>query len=134
MKQLRPVQVAGVPGAWYDDHLARAGEPRGQVSGLGIQLPDWKYVVVCDLSSGQLQYDNYEGRWGDQEHLDRFLQRYAVEKCRIESRKQGHCLTERYLQRCKKAARPQVLERFAARDASGVFRRKMLTPALQKGG
>ena len=52
----------------------------GEVIGLGVQLPDWKYVVVCDLPSGELKYDNYNGRWGEQKHLDRFLQIYAVEK------------------------------------------------------
>ena len=38
----------------------------GQMSGLGVQLPDWRYVVVCDLPSGQLKYDNYGGRWKGQ--------------------------------------------------------------------
>jgi hypothetical protein len=42
-------------------------------------------------------YDNYEGRWGDQQHLDSFLQNYAVEKARIEARKQGHTMTEQKL-------------------------------------
>ena len=38
---------------------------QGEVSGLGVQLPDWKYVVVCDLTTGQLKYDNYGGKWKD---------------------------------------------------------------------
>ena len=33
-------------------------------------------------------------RWGKQEHLDRFLQLYAVEKARIEARKRGHNVVE----------------------------------------
>jgi hypothetical protein len=45
----------------------------GQVTGLGVQLPEWKYSLVCQ-DTGQLQYDNYGGRWGDQKHLDEFLQ------------------------------------------------------------
>ena len=69
----------------------------GEVDGLAVELPDWRYPVVCNLSSGQAQYDNYEGRWGTQDRLDEFVQSYSVEKCRIEARKRGHTLTERAL-------------------------------------
>ena len=70
----------------------------GQESGLGIQLPGWKYPVVCDLGSGQVKFDNYGGHWGEQAQLNRFLQRYAVEVARIEARKRGHAVTEQALQ------------------------------------
>lgn len=66
----------------------------GEVEGLAVQLPDWIYPVVCNLSTGQVQYDNFNGRWGDQKHLDRFLQAYAVEKTKIEARTKGHLVTE----------------------------------------
>ena len=66
----------------------------GEVNGLAVQLPDWQYPVVCDLSSGEVRFDNFDGRWGDQKELDRFVQAYAVEKCRIEARKRAHTLTE----------------------------------------
>jgi hypothetical protein len=66
----------------------------GEVDGLAVQLPDWIYPVVCNLPSGQLHYDNFNGRWGDQKHLDRFLQAYAVEKTKIEARKKGHAVAE----------------------------------------
>ena len=69
----------------------------GRMTGLGVQLPDWKYLVVCELSSGQLRYDNYNGRWGQQQHLDSFLQSYAVEKAKIEARRKGHSVTESQL-------------------------------------
>ena len=69
----------------------------GEATGLAVQLPAWRYPVVCDLGTGQLKFDNYEGRWGEQKHLDAFLQSYAIEKCRIESRKRGHTLTEQTL-------------------------------------
>lgn len=68
-----------------------------EVTGLGVQLPDWRYPVVCDLPSGQVRFDNFEGRWGEQAHLDRFLQIHAVEKARIEARKKGHTVTEQAL-------------------------------------
>jgi hypothetical protein len=35
--------------------------------------------------------------WGDQRHLDRLLQIYAVEKAKIEARKQGYVVTEQAL-------------------------------------
>ncbi|WP_417385373.1 DUF1257 domain-containing protein [Gimesia sp.] len=68
-----------------------------EATGLGVELPEWRYPVVCDTSSGQLQYDNFEGRWGDRSLLDRFLQAYAVEKTRIEARRKGHTVTEQAL-------------------------------------
>jgi hypothetical protein len=69
----------------------------GEVTGLAVELPDWRYPAVCDTETGQVHYDNYGGRWGDQQYLDRFIQRYAVEKARIESRRRGHTLTEQAL-------------------------------------
>ena len=65
--------------------------------GLGIELPDWRYPVVADTNTGQLRFDNYEGRWGPQEHLDGFLQGYAVEKAKIEARRKGHTVTEQQM-------------------------------------
>ena len=62
----------------------------GQASGLIVRLPDWAYPVVIDTTTGQVHYDNYNGAWGDQARLDRFLQIYAVERARIEARKKGH--------------------------------------------
>ena len=67
-------------------------------TGLCIQLPNWSYPVVANLATGQLQYDNYQGHWGEQKHLNSFLQAYAVEKARIEARKKGHRVTEAKLE------------------------------------
>jgi len=69
----------------------------GEVNGLAVQLPDWVYPLVADLPTGQLRYDDFGGRWGDRQHLDRFVQAYAVEKCRIEARKAGRSVTEQTL-------------------------------------
>ena len=68
-----------------------------EVTGLLVKLPDWLYPVVCDTTSGELHYDCYNGSWGLQEHLDRFLQAYAVEKAGIEARKRGHSVVEQCL-------------------------------------
>ncbi|HEY0982999.1 DUF1257 domain-containing protein [Schlesneria sp.] len=65
--------------------------------GWAVRLPDWKYPVVCDVATAKVAFDNYGGRWGDQRHLDRFLQCYAVEKARIEARRKGHTVTEHSL-------------------------------------
>ena len=67
------------------------------VSGLAVQLDDWRYPVVFNTSSGETRYDNYNGQWGKQERLDEFLQAYAVEKAKIEARKQGYSVSEQPL-------------------------------------
>ena len=69
----------------------------GEVAGLGVQLPEWRYPAVCQLESGEIRFDNYNGRWGEQQHLDRFLQIYAVEKAKIEARRRGNTCTEQQL-------------------------------------
>jgi hypothetical protein len=69
----------------------------GSATGLVVELPGWNYPVVCDLASGSLKFDNYDGAWGDQKELDRLLQAYACEKAKIEARRQGHCVTEQPL-------------------------------------
>jgi hypothetical protein len=69
----------------------------GQVAGLAVQLPKWVYPLVCQVDSGQLQFDNYHGRWGEQRYLDAFLQMYAIEKAKIEARRKGHSVTEQSL-------------------------------------
>ncbi|MBI3860740.1 MAG: DUF1257 domain-containing protein [Planctomycetia bacterium] len=66
-------------------------------TGLAVQLPDWHYPVVCDTTTGQIHYDNFNGHWGAQPELDKFLQAYAVEKARIEARKHGHTVIEQPL-------------------------------------
>jgi len=66
-------------------------------TGVIVNLPGWRYPAVFDTQSGQARYDNYEGRWGEQVQLDRFLQGYAVEKAKLEARKKGHTVTEQSL-------------------------------------
>jgi hypothetical protein len=68
------------------------------VTGLAVQLPGWSYPVVCNLETGQVSYDNFNGAWGEQRELHRFLQGYAVEKAKIEARKKGHTCSESQLQ------------------------------------
>ena len=67
------------------------------VVGWAVELPGWRYPVVCDVATAKIAFDNFNGRWGEQRHLDRFLQGYAVEKARIEARLKGHTVTEQSL-------------------------------------
>ena len=69
----------------------------GEASGLLLQLPGWQYPAVIDLGSGVVQYDNYEGVWGEQAHLDRFLQAYAVERAKLEAHRKGYAVSEQTL-------------------------------------
>ena len=68
-----------------------------KATGLAVQLPGWNYPVVCDTTTGDVKYDNFNGRWGNQAELDKFFQSYAVEKAKIEARKKGHSVTEQQL-------------------------------------
>lgn len=69
----------------------------GEATGIAVRLPDWTYPVVCDVTTGEVKFDNYNGHWGDQKELDQFLQVYTVEKTKLESHKRGHTLTEQPL-------------------------------------
>ena len=67
-------------------------------TGVCVQLSGWHFPVVANLQTGQLQYNNYQGHWGEQKHLNSFLQAYAVEKAKVEARKKGHNVSETRLQ------------------------------------
>jgi hypothetical protein len=69
----------------------------GEATGLLVKLPDWLYPLVVNTTTGQAAFDNYEGAWGRQEQLDRFLQMYAVEKTKLEARKKGYSVSEQAL-------------------------------------
>ena len=66
-------------------------------TGLGIKLPDWNYPVVVNTATGGVDFDNYGGHWGDQRHLDSFLQAYTIEKAKLEAQKMGHNVYEETL-------------------------------------
>src|SRR5262245_25518289 len=80
----QPVQGTGQPFA-------------GAATGLLVRLPGWLYPAVVQVQTGQVHFDNYGGAWGAQQHLDRFLQMYAVEKTRREARQRGHAVAEQTL-------------------------------------
>lgn len=69
----------------------------GEAQGTIVQLPGWQYPVAIDTASGEIRFDNYSGAWGAQAELDKFLQAYAIERCRLEARKKGLTVTEQAL-------------------------------------
>jgi len=64
--------------------------------GIGVQLDGWRFPV-CIESDGNLLFDNFGGFWGVPEKLDQFQQMYAVEKAKLEARKQGYSCQESVL-------------------------------------
>ena len=68
-----------------------------QATGWAVRLRDWRYPVVCHTDTGQVEFDNYQGRWGKQEELDGLLQSYAIEKAKLEARKKGYAVAEQPL-------------------------------------
>jgi len=68
-----------------------------EATGLIVQLPGWTYPAVVDSHSGEVSYDNYGGKWGEQAQLDKLLQAYACEKAKLEARRQGHSVSEHQL-------------------------------------
>ena len=69
----------------------------GAASGVIVQLSGWRYPVVFNTAVGEAKYDNFNGRWGDQAELDKFLQAYACEMTKLQARKRGHSVTEQPL-------------------------------------
>lgn len=66
-------------------------------TGMGVKLPGWNFPVVCNLETGAVDYDNYNGSWGKKSELDKFLQAYAVEKAIYEAQKGGYSVYEETL-------------------------------------
>lgn len=61
--------------------------------GIGVQLDGWRFPI-CVESDGNLLFDNFGGFWGLPDKLDQFQQMYAVEKTKLEARKQGYQCSE----------------------------------------
>ena len=64
--------------------------------GIGVQLDGWRFPI-CVEPDGNLLFDNFGGFWGVPEKLDQFQQAYAVEKAKLEARKQGYTCQESVL-------------------------------------
>ena len=93
------VELAGgldPAGGWVRKAL-RAGKSVVTANKKLISCHGAELERLAAAASGQLKYDNFNGRWGDPAQLDRFLQAYAVERARAEARRRGHAVTEAQL-------------------------------------
>lgn len=68
-----------------------------ELKGILVELPDWIFPVCCVLETGEIKYDNFQNAWGEQKHLDRFIQTYCIEKATLEARKKGYSVVEQSL-------------------------------------
>lgn len=66
-----------------------------KIQGIGVKLPGWYYPVAINLQTGEAKYDNYNGKWGNQEHLNRFTQLYAVHKTELFAKSRGWIATRK---------------------------------------
>jgi hypothetical protein len=54
-----------------------------QATGWAVRLPEWRYPVVCHTDTGQVEFDNFNERWGKQQELDRLVLRSAGRRSNI---------------------------------------------------
>lgn len=66
-----------------------------QEKGINIKLPGWKYPIVIK-ETGEIAYDNYNGKWGDTKEIYKLLGYYGNEKAKSEAYKLGHSCFENY--------------------------------------
>ena len=62
-------------------------------AGLAVYLRGWLYPVIF-REDGSLAYDNYHGRWGSMEELNRLRAHYGLEKAKAEARLKGYAAYE----------------------------------------
>ncbi len=62
-----------------------------------IEKTGFTVSQVIDTAQGTVRFDNFGGRWGAQAKFEQFIQAYAVEKAKLEARRQGHAVTEQTL-------------------------------------
>lgn len=72
-------------------HTLFAGQT---ATGLAVKLPNWQFPAVINLTTGAIDFDNYNGAWGSQKEMDKFLQAYAIEKAKYEAQKGGYSVFE----------------------------------------
>ncbi len=62
--------------------------------GLGINLPGWKYPAVIK-DDGSVAFDNYNGKWGKIEELNKVKAHYTAEIAKKEMKKKGYKCIEK---------------------------------------
>jgi hypothetical protein len=71
---------------------------RSKHVGHAFKLKGWNYPVVVNTQTGVAAYDNFNGSWGQQAELDRFVQEYAAESNRRQAAAQGYLIQEEFLE------------------------------------
>lgn len=51
----------------------------GEYEGVAVKLDGWRYPVIINTETGDFWYDNYNGQWGHQAELDKFIQDYTLQ-------------------------------------------------------
>ena len=69
-----------------------------EVVGHGFQLDGWSYPLVVNTETGELSYDNYNGCWGKQEHLDKLMHGYSQAVMEQEAYLAGHAIERETLE------------------------------------
>lgn len=69
----------------------------GTFEGVGVQLKDWRYPVIINPTTGEINYDNFNGSWGKQIGLDELVQGYTAQKLEYEASIRGLSMTEEKL-------------------------------------
>jgi phage gp16-like protein len=64
-----------------------------KVEGNSVHLPNWNYPVVVQ-ADGEAKFDNYGGRWGKEEELDKLVQAYKIEETTELARLQSYSVVE----------------------------------------
>ena len=50
-----------------------------------VKLPGWLYPVVFNTQTGEANFDNYNGGWGNVEELHSLVQEYSIQVAEAES-------------------------------------------------
>lgn len=91
--------VARIQGATLTTHAKPTeqrlfdGKPITNVTA-SVSLPGWLYPVHID-STGNAHLDNYGGKWGAPETLDKLKQGYATSKAASLARSNGYMVQEK---------------------------------------
>ena len=75
-------------------------------NGIVLKIKGWEYPILIDLDTGEIYYDNYNGKWGNSKKLNQFKQAYAVQMALKIAEKQG--VKKSILEKLKEQAKDQM--------------------------
>ena len=68
---------------------------RTEHTGYAVKLAGWNYPAIVDTQTGKVHFDNYGGKWGDDQKLDQLKDAYAAEAAINALQAMGWTWTER---------------------------------------